>query len=176
MQKSVLLALLGSASAKHLVSRNKMQIVQDTYYSTYSWISDDQSSVHWEGQFFWTPETNEQEEIEYEALCNIADEDILEIPEFMRITYYTVWNSMVKGFYDLEDEHPIDQQCLGEWMQPDIDFLVDLYNEELYYGLTTVSYERSMEAAMKTVNLIYNSDYQCQYENIVMDVTYKAMD
>ena len=94
----------------------------------------------------------------------------------MRITYYTVWNSMVKGFYDLEDEHPIDQQCLGEWMQPDIDFLVELYNEELYYGLTTVSYERSMEAAMKTVNLIYNSDYQCQYENIVMDVTYKAMD
>lgn len=177
MQKSVLLALLGSASSKHLVSRNKMQSVQDSLYSFNGWISDDQSSVHFEGEGYWSfPSSNEQENIQYEAQCDIKEEDIMEVSEFMRVTYYTIWNNMVKGFYGLDDKHPIDQQCMGDWMQDDIDYLMDIYTEEAYYGLTTVSYERSLEAAMKSVDLVYNSDYQCQYETIMFDIIYTAFD
>jgi len=100
----------------------------------------------------------------------------MEVSEFMRVTYYTIWNNMVKGFYGLDDKHPIDQQCMGDWMQDDIDYLMDIYTEEAYYGLTTVSYERSLEAAMKSVDLVYNSDYQCQYETIMFDIIYTAFD
>jgi hypothetical protein len=38
------------------------------------------------------------------------------VPEFFRVSYYTIWNGLVKGFYNLKDPHPIDEQCFGSWM------------------------------------------------------------
>jgi hypothetical protein len=44
-------------------------------------------------------------------------------------------------------------------MQEDLDFFVDIGNEFKYYGTSTISYERAMEAAMRSVDLVYNSNY-----------------
>merc|ERR1712185_353875 len=40
----------------------------------------------------------------------------------------------------------------------------------------TISYERAMEGAMRFVDLLYNSNYQCQYEAIIFDICYTAFD
>ena len=95
---------------------------------------------------------------------------------FFRDTYYAVWNGLVKGFYHLEDPHPIDEQCMGDWMQGEIDYLTTVLEEFEVFGLQTISYERAMGAAMRSVDLIYNSKFQCQYEDIVYDAVFQALD
>lgn len=94
----------------------------------------------------------------------------------MRNTYYAIWNGLVKGFYKLNDPHPVSEQCMGPWMQDDIDFLVDLAEDYSYYTLQTISYERAMEGAMRSVDLVYNSDFQCQYEEIMLNIIYSGFD
>jgi hypothetical protein len=41
MQKSVIAALVGAASTKHLVSRNKLEPFRQINYSITSWVSND---------------------------------------------------------------------------------------------------------------------------------------
>lgn len=36
--------------------------------------------------------------------------------EMIRKVYYTVWNSMVKGFYKTGRKNPVSEECFGDWM------------------------------------------------------------
>ena len=159
MKNTVLLALFSTTQSKHLAHRSKL-LVLDSITSTYnSWLTDDQyfhSSYTWT----WSPFSEDSETIAtYEERCEITPDDILEDSVFFRDTYYAVWNGLVKGFYHLEDPHPIDEQCMGDWMQDHIDYLTTVFQELEVFGLQTVSYERAMGAAMRSVDLIYNSKF-----------------
>ena len=112
MKNTVLLALVSSASSKHLAHRSKLHVLDSITQTYNSWMADDQS---FHSHYTWTwslfsedglslPETNTA----YEERCQINQEDILETSVFFRDTYYAVWNGLVKGFYHLEDPHPID--------------------------------------------------------------------
>ena len=77
----------------------------------------------------------------------------------MRKAYYGIWNGLVKGFYHLSDPHPVDQQCMGDWMQDDLDYFETIAEEYEFYTLQTISYERAMGGAMRAVDLLYNSNF-----------------
>lgn len=36
--------------------------------------------------------------------------------KFMRSIYYTSLNGMIKGYYNDQRPHPLDERCLGDWI------------------------------------------------------------
>ena len=92
--------------------------------------------------------------------------------EFERKMLYSVWNNSVKGLYGLDDPNPIDQQCLGDWMEADFKVIEDLGVRFAATGSQDVTYEESIQGAVMLVDLYYNANYQCQYENIMFDMIY----
>ena len=65
---------------------------------------------------------------------------------------------------------------MGPWMQDDIDYLLKIADDYTYYTLQGVSYERAMQGAMRSVDLLYNADFQCQYEEIMLNIIYSGFD
>lgn len=52
--------------------------------------------------------------------CEVKPEEQMHIGEFLRNLKYQSYNGMVKGWYGETNEHPISEQCFGEWMKEDV--------------------------------------------------------
>ena len=114
--------------------------------------------------------TEEQECLPGESLSLIT---------FERKMLYSIWNGVVKGVYGLEDPNPIDQQCLGDWMEDDYISIAQLAMDFTYNGSVGpdgVTYDEAVQGATKMVDLWYNANYQCQYEKIMRDIIYQGFD
>ena len=102
-----------------------------------------------------------------------APGEALSLITYERKMLYSIWNGVVKGVYGLEEPNPIDQQCLGDWMEDDffaIENLAMIFMFQGSVGPDGLPYKEAVGGAIKMVDIWYNANYQCQYEKIMRDM------
>ena len=58
---------------------------------------------------------------------------------FMRKIYYTIWNSIVKGWYHSQRKNTVSTECLGDWMDASMknaDDLLELVAENKFFEIS----------------------------------------
>lgn len=59
--------------------------------------------------------------------------------KMIRKVYFTVWNSMVKGFYKTGRKSPVSEECMGDWMDTlknDIEETLNLLDDGKFSEIT----------------------------------------
>ena len=80
------------------------------------------------GMSFEQPKPVETKPVENTWCPNYDKSGDLEDFVMIRKVYYTIWNSFVRGFYQTARKNPVDEKCMGSWMDSLKDDIVALLN------------------------------------------------
>jgi len=79
----------------------------------------------------------------------------------MRKLYYTLWNSVVKGWYHSQRKNTVSTECMGEWMDAsfeNMDNLVSLLAENKIFEITAPKVKKVADDA---VDFFYKNADKC---------------
>lgn len=79
---------------------------------------------------------------------------------FMRKAIYTIINSAIKGMYNDNRPHPLNQECMGDWMEEDMESIHKVMHR-LHEDMFSVSHTEIKETSDKAWDLILKNFDNC---------------
>lgn len=88
---------------------------------------------------------------------------------FTRKIFYTVWNSLVRGWYHERKRNLISQECFGEWMEKSLENFDTIFGKLDEGKFFSISKAEVKKAADDSIDFFYKNAEVCGFYRVVSD-------
>lgn len=106
----------------------------------------------------------------HQPTCEVKAEDQLHIGEFIRKFKYGTYNGFVKGWYGETEDHPISEQCMGDWMHEDFQHVWPVVKKLFRGHWYEIGHKDATNAADAMLNMIYKNIEECGWIQVRDDM------
>ena len=108
--------------------------------------------------------------------CEVKQEDQLHFGQFIRKFKYGTYNGFVKGWYGEEEEHPISEQCMGDWMHEDFQKFWPVAKKLFRGHWFEIAHQEATDAADSFLNMIFKNVESCEWLKVRDDMMNWCLD